>query len=581
MRYLIEFFFSKNILNRKYKIFSFFLIITLIVVSILEMMSIGIIIPVLGALLDPGNDKLNFIKENINFTKKFSNNDYIIFLICVFIFIFAIKNIFILFQNYIQVYFIKKLTLLIQYKMIHSYSKKNILFFKNINSSEILRDFQSELIIFTNVVINKFFIILSELFVLVGIIGLVFYIEPKISFVMIIFFLSISLVYYITIQKKLNKYGIDRHFYSKETLKVLSELINLFPQIKLLDKKDFFFSRVSDSFSKVIVSITKKSFYVPILRLLIEFSLVLFIGSLIIFLVINQKNLNEIITFVGILAAAAFRLLPSIIRLNNSLHELKYHLPSAKVIIKNLENDKNNNFQDNLKKDDIPEFQELKIKNLSFSFDQKIVFEKINFEIKKNKIYGIIGQSGYGKTTFLNILTGLYDVETEIIYNKKIKLSNFKILQRQMCYVPQNVYLYDDSILNNITLGDKLSNNSSNRIEKIFKRLGLTDFINNLPENLNTIVGENGTKLSGGQVQRIGIARALYHKKKIIFLDEFTSSLDNQTETELLEYLKEISNETTIILVTHRKQPLKICDEIYEIENKVLKKVNNENIDHE
>lgn len=581
MKYLIEFFFSKNILNRKYKIFSFFLIITLIVVSILEMMSIGIIIPVLGALLDPGNDKLSFIKENINFTKKFSNNDYIIFLICVFIFIFAIKNIFILFQNYIQVYFIKKLTLLIQYKMIHSYSKKNILFFKNINSSEILRDFQSELIIFTNVVINKFFIILSELFVLVGIIGLVFYIEPKISFVMIIFFLSISLVYYITIQKKLNKYGIDRHFYSKETLKVLSELINLFPQIKLLDKKDFFFSRVSDSFSKVIVSITKKSFYVPILRLLIEFSLVLFIGSLIIFLVINQKNLNEIITFVGILAAAAFRLLPSIIRLNNSLHELKYHLPSAKVIIKNLENDKNNNFQDNLKKDDIPEFQELKIKNLSFSFDQKIVFEKINFEIKKNKIYGIIGQSGYGKTTFLNILTGLYDVETEIIYNKKIKLSNFKILQRQMCYVPQNVYLYDDSILNNITLGDKLSNNSSNRIEKIFKRLGLTDFINNLPENLNTIVGENGTKLSGGQVQRIGIARALYHKKKIIFLDEFTSSLDNQTETELLEYLKEISNETTIILVTHRKQPLKICDEIYEIENKVLKKVNNENIDHE
>ncbi len=581
MKYLIEFFFSKNILNRKYKIFSFFLIITLIVVSILEMMSIGIIIPVLGALLDPGNDKLNFIKENINFTKKFSNNDYIIFLICVFIFIFAIKNIFILFQNYIQVYFIKKLTLLIQYKMIHSYSKKNILFFKNTNSSEILRDFQSELIIFTNVVINKFFIILSELFVLVGIIGLVFYIEPKISFVMVIFFLSISLIYYITIQKKLNKYGIDRHFYSKETLKVLSELINLFPQIKLLDKKDFFFSRVSDSFSKVIVSITKKSFYVPILRLLIEFSLVLFIGSLIIFLVINQKNLNEIITFVGILAAAAFRLLPSIIRLNNSLHELKYHLPSAKVIIKNLENDKNNNFQNNLKKDDIPEFEELKIKNLSFSFDQKIVFEKINFEIKKNKIYGIIGQSGYGKTTFLNILTGLYDVETEIIYNKKIKLSNFKILQRQMCYVPQNVYLYDDSILNNITLGDKLSNNSSNRIEKIFKRLGLTDFINNLPENLNTIVGENGTKLSGGQVQRIGIARALYHKKKIIFLDEFTSSLDNQTETELLEYLKEISNETTIILVTHRKQPLKICDEIYEIENKVLKKVNNENIDHE
>ena len=123
--------------------------------------------------------------------------------------------------------------------MIINYSNKNLLYFKNINSSEILRNFQSELVVFTNVVLNKTFIIISEIVVVIGIVGLIFYVEPKISLAILGFFILISLTYYFLISKKLSRYGFDRHFYTKETLRVLSELIQMFPQVKLLNKKNF------------------------------------------------------------------------------------------------------------------------------------------------------------------------------------------------------------------------------------------------------------------------------------------------------------------------------------------------------
>ncbi len=578
MSYLIKFFFSNNILNKKYKIFSIILVISLILTSILEMVSIGMIIPVLDTLLDKSSDpKFYFLIDKITDTEKFTNEDYLKYFIILLILIFAIKNIYIFFQNFIQITFIKKITLLAQYRMVINYSEKNIEYFKNINSSEILRNFQSELIVFTNVVLNKSFIIISEILVVVGIVGLIFYVEPNISFAILSFFILISLIYYLLISKKLAKYGFDRQHYTKETLKVLTELIHMFPQIKLLNKKKFFFERVNNAFSKVIVSLTKKSFYAPILRLVVEFTMVLSIGTLIIFSIMGERQSHEIITFIGVLAAAAFRLLPSIIRINSSLHELKYHLPSAKIITEIISSSKLNN-KINLetqKKIDF-KFKKLEIKDLFFSFKNKEIFNNLNFKIEKNKIYGIKGESGTGKTTLINILIGLYDSKSEILFNDE-KITHPKQIQNQMCYVPQNVYLYDDSILNNIVLGDEININIIEKIEDILKKLKLDELINSLPKGINTLVGENGTKLSGGQIQRIGLARAMYHKKEIIFLDEFTSSLDDETEREILSFLKDLNKNLTIVIVTHRQEPLKICDEIYEITNKRIKKVILEN----
>ena len=574
MNYLVKFFFHKGILSIKYKIFSIFLIFSLILTSILEMISIGLIIPVLDTLLDKNSEpKFNFFIDKLTDTDNFTNQDYLRYFIILLIIVFALKNTYIFLQNFIQITFIKKVTLLAQYKMIINYSKKNIGYFKNINSSEILRNFQSELIIFTNIVLNRTFTIISEILVVLAIVSLIFYVEPKISFAILSFFILISSIYYLFISKKLSKYGFDRHHYTKETLRVLSELIHMFPQVKLLNKKKFFFQRVNISFSKVIVSLTKKQFYSPILRLIVEFAMVFSIGVLIIFSIMEEKQTHEIITFIGVLAAAAFRLLPSILRINTSLHELKYNLPTAKTITELISSSKlSNEIKSNYPKKIITRFSKLEFKNLNFSFKDKEIFNNLNFKIEKNKIYGIKGESGSGKTTLLNILIGLYDATAEILYNDE-KISHTKQIQNHMCYVPQDVYLYDDSILNNIILGDDVDEDIIKRVEVILKKLKLDDTINLLPKGINTPVGENGAKLSGGQIQRIGLARAMYHKKEIIFLDEFTSSLDDYTESKILSFLKDLNNDLTIVIVSHRQEPLKICDEIFEITNKRIKKV--------
>ena len=206
-------------------------------------------------------------------------------------------------------------------------------------------------------------------------------------------------------------------------------------------------------------------------------------------------------------------------------------------------------------------FKKFEIKNLNFSFSENVIFKNLNFIMKKNKIYGIQGESGSGKTTLLNILTGLYDTDSEIYFNDE-KINSIKQIQNQICYVPQNVYLYDDTIINNIILGDNIDENIQIKVKDILKELKLDDLINSLPKGINTFVGENGTKLSGGQIQRIGLARAMYHKKEIIYLDEFTSALDNQTEKEILHFLKKLNRDLTIIIVTHRHEPLNICNEI-------------------
>ena len=574
MNYLVNFFFRNSIFDRKYKIFSIILVFSIILTSVLEMISIGMIIPVLDTLLDKTSEnKFNFLIDKFTDTEKFTNQDYLQYFIILLIIVFAFKNIYILFQNFIQITFIKKVTLLIQYKILINYSKKNNEYFKNINSSEILRNFQSELIIFTNIVLNRVFSIISEILVVLGIVSLIFFIQPKISFAILLFFTLMSSIYYFFISKKLEKHGFNRSRYTEETLRILTELIHMFPQIKLLNKKKFFFRRFNIAFAKVISSLTKKQFYSPILRLLIEFTMVLSVGMLIFFFITEEKQSHDIINFVGILAAASFRLLPSILRINTSLHDLKYNLPSAKIITEIISSPKMSNaIKSGYPKKTLSSFNKLEFKNINFSFKNKEIFINSSINIRKNKIYGIVGESGSGKTTLLNILIGLYDAKSNILYNDE-KINHIKEIQNHMCYVPQDVYLYDDTILNNIILGDDINKDIIDKIEVILKKLKLYDTIKYLPRGINTYVGENGAKLSGGQIQRIGLARAMYHNREIIFLDEFTSSLDDDTERKILSFLRDLKTDLTIVIVTHRKEPLKICDEIYEIVNKGIKKL--------
>ena len=570
MSHFFNFFLDNSILSLKYKLFIFFLIILLLIATILEMLSVGMVIPLITALFDKDNiDRFNLFIPKFVLENNSNENNVIYYFLFLLIVIYALKNIFIFFQHYTQITFIKKVALLLQYKMLKNYSMKDILFFKNTNTAEILRDYQSELSIFTNILLQRFIVIVTELFIIVGLISFVFFIDRVISTYILIYFLSLSVGYYIFLQKKLFTLGSSRQHYTKETIKFLTEFVNLFLELKLLKKENFFLSRTSLAYTKVVESLTSKLFYTPILRLLIEFFFILLFCILVFVLLSNNKSLTDIITLLGFLAAAAFKLIPSINKLNTAIHEFRYYLPTAKKIMENIQDNKNE-IKEIRKIEKLENFENLDIDELSFSFDDKKIFDNAKITLSINKIYGIIGKSGAGKTTLLNILMGFYPSKSKLYYNKKKYIQDFKSIQDQISYVPQNVYLYDDSIIKNVILNDIVTESDISKVKEIFNKLNLLDFVNNLESGLDTIVGEKGAKLSGGQVQRIGLARAIFHDRRIIILDEFTSALDNKTENELLEFLKTISENSTIIIVSHRLKPIEICHETYEIKNNKL-----------
>ena len=220
--------------------------------------------------------------------------------------------------------------------------------------------------------------------------------------------------------------------------------------------------------------------------------------------------------------------------------------------------------------------KKISLKNIQFHYPKssRIILRNINLEIKAKSIVGLVGPTGSGKTTIVDIILGLLEAQkgTFEVDGQVINKENQEAWRQSIGYVPQNIYLTDDTIAANIAFGVDEEEIDKERIENASKIANLHKFIeNDLDQKYQTKIGERGVKLSGGQKQRIGIARALYHKPELLVLDEATSALDNQTEHAVMDTLNNIGKEITIILIAHRLSTVKICDEIYKLENGELK----------
>ena len=213
-------------------------------------------------------------------------------------------------------------------------------------------------------------------------------------------------------------------------------------------------------------------------------------------------------------------------------------------------------------------FSDLSHKNLNFSYDQKPLIKNIHLEIKKGSKYGFFGKSGSGKSTLIDIILGVLPPTSGSLYLDGVDISeNLRGWQNQIGYVPQEIFLSDDTLRRNIAFGLSVDDINDAAIQKAVSLVQLEKFIHNLPQGLDTIVGERGVRISGGQRQRIGIARALYHKPEVLVLDEATSNLDIKTEADLMDAIFALHGQKTIITVAHRLKTLDKCDNIYTLRN--------------
>lgn len=313
-------------------------------------------------------------------------------------------------------------------------------------------------------------------------------------------------------------------------------------------------------------------------RLLIE---TVFIVSVLGFLVVyinGGGDITAMVTTISAFAIAAVRVLPSVNRINTYITEIAYTQPSLDFVYDNLQEGMKTDAMlaerraysqvEKLKLD-----HQIELDHISFHYpdSDKNIFEDAHMIVPKGKSVGIIGTSGAGKSTIVDILLGLLHAQTGTITCDGVDIfKNYESWLAQIGYIPQSIYLIDESIRDNIAFGIDADTIDEKRIWEVLEEAQLKEFVEELPEGLDTTIGDRGVRLSGGQRQRIGIARALYNDPEILVFDEATSALDNDTEAAVMEAVNSFHGRKTMIIIAHRLNTIEKCDMIYKVENMKL-----------
>ena len=276
----------------------------------------------------------------------------------------------------------------------------------------------------------------------------------------------------------------------------------------------------------------------------------------------------EFIPQLSVFAVAAFRLMPSVGKINEHYSAMLYSVPSLELIYNDLKSVENLIVKSRIVDNDWKFKDTVKVSHVSYHYpdSEENVLKDINLEIKKGTTVAIIGASGAGKTTLIDVLLGLLEPQYGKLYADGMDVEkNLSTWQKEIGYIPQVIYLSDDSIRNNIAFGIEKEKIDDEAIISALRQAQLHEFVQNLPNGLDTFVGDRGVRLSGGQRQRIGIARALYHNPEILVLDEATSALDNETETAVMEAINSLQGLKTMIIIAHRLTTIQNADAIYEV----------------
>ena len=494
------------------------------------------------------------------------------------IFLFLFKNIFTFLVNFLEGITNRNIKYSINHKLFTFYLYSNYNFHLNTNPSIVLRNINASSTAANS--ITSLMMASREVIIIFGLICLLIYsgFLTTLSLLFIIFL--VMACGFLLINRILIKKSKESANFQSSQIKTINQFIGSIVDIKIKGKEKFFSNLYSDNifkfetinlFMKIIKSIPK---------LLIE---ILAISGLLIIIVvysINYNDLSEIVPFLALITLSLLRILPSTMGAVNALTDLRFQKVYFDLIYKDLVSLKKMNIKNpNKYVNKEYEFRDnIILKNIKFNYkdlNSKFI-ENINFEIHKGKKIGIVGKSGSGKSTLLNIILGLLKPQngTIQINHDNVKLDeNSRIVWKNLSYIPQDIYLLDDTILRNIAFGVSDKNIDIERVKKIVKICEIDKFLNKQKEGLNTFIGNRGIRISGGQKQRIGFARALYNNPNILFLDEATSNLDSETEQKIIENILKSFKEITIISITHKLINLKNFDEIVLLENgKILHK---------
>ena len=563
------------ILDNKQKFQGAFLFLLILLAMVFETMGIALIVPFLSLIMDPeGLSKYPAIKDFLFSYGNLSHTQIVVIAAIFMSTIFAIKSIYLTYKNWMQSKFVYALWSSLSQRLFFDYLHRPYLFHLQVNSAKLMQNIEREVTGFTILLVNAL-TLMTELLVIVGLGALMFYVDIQAAIIIILLFSIYGGFMFFYYRNRLLVLGLQRQNFEGEARKSAQEGFGGIKEIKLFGVENYFINQYKKPIEELINVNTKHQLSLEIPRIWIEF-FVIFIFSVLMVLMMHQDlNIVGLIPTLGMFAAIAFRVMPSVSRTLHSIQEVKYYSPSFKIL-----NDEFSLVKDtNIVSSDAGLFEfnkEISINGVSYTYDgsNKKILNNVSAIIPKGSLVGFVGSSGAGKSTLLDVLLGLIFPDKGSIKVDGIDIaSNINGWQKSIGYVPQAVYLTDSTIKANIAFGMAESSIDYQLLKNAIKSAQLQEFIDSLPDGTETFVGERGVKLSGGQRQRIGIARALYNNPEVLVLDEASSALDINTEGRFLETIKSLSGYKTIVFVTHRESVMKFCDQVYIQKNQKLSKV--------
>jgi ABC-type bacteriocin/lantibiotic exporter with double-glycine peptidase domain len=557
------------LLNLKEKKIFYFLFVLVILNAVLELISLATFYPLLRILLDE-HYNLNFINiylDKLNLKIADINNKLILIVLFLVFITFIIKNFFYLVYVYFQNNFIKNTRLRISYDLVNKYITLPYSYFFKKNLSTIYRN----VALSTNFssIVYALLTFYLEILVFLFLILFLLTIEFKLTSIIIIILTALILVYKQYSKDEFFKLGIISQKYAEKLNHIILQMFSGIREVKVLKKESFFMKNFSRVNNLEAYNNFKRDFLLQIPKIIIELTVILLLVFLIFYMFIFEYEKSEILVYISLMIIASGRLMPSAIRIISSIQRLKYYQPLNHILIQELKSKIEKDQEKKLIKNSLTFNKHIIFKNVSFYYSKnKYIFKNFNLKIKKNTCIGIFGSSGSGKSTFLDLLIGLLKPTSGFIKVDNFLLdNNLEAWRTKVSYVSQSKFFLNETIEKNIAFGVSKMAINQKLLIKVSKDAQIYDDIRNMKLKFKTNMGENGLNLSGGQLQRIAIARALYHQSELIIFDEATNALDRENEESIFKILNNLKKKYTIIVISHSKYNFKICDKVYNLNN--------------
>jgi ATP-binding cassette subfamily C protein len=561
-----------NLLNRQDKFKLRVLLILQLLSSVLDLFGI-FLIGIIGSLTINGIQSRGssqrvysilriFHVENLTFQTQIG------ILGCVTGFVFIVRTISSLYFTRITLSFLASRAALISSKLIKNLLSSPFEKIKNLQVQELIYGTSTGIEALVLRVIGSLLICFADLFLLfVILVGLTIY-SVSLSITLILVFGSVSYITYISLSKKSYNLGIETSKLNIINGTKMSEALRSYRELYVRDRLNAYANLLAEN-RKLTAKTNAEAALLPnISKYTIEASVVF--GTLLI--AASQFALNDAnsaITGMAVYLAAASRVAPSALRIQQGFLTIKNSLGAAEVSLNLIEdfNGKNNIHKtfENLNSSDDGFIGEVNFKNVDFSYldSNEEIIKNLSINLHQGKMLAVVGASGTGKSTFVDLILGVISPSNgEILVSGENPSRAVKIWPGFIAYVPQNISIINGSILENILIGFEPNEISETKINSAIKGAQLEEFILSLPEKINTIITENGMNLSGGQKQKIGIARALISEPRLLILDEATSSLDSKSESEIMKVVNNLRKKVTLIVVAHRLSTVKDADQI-------------------